>query len=254
VKKEGIKGLIVEIRFLKVGGGIIYQLERKHLVIILFVSALVIFGGGYKLASLNNENRDSGQDILMEWDSEGQEKSSVDTQGNPAGSEQASQETEIFVHVVGAVEKPGVYTLPAGARVVDAIEKAVPSPDARLDLINLAAPLPDGQQVVVLSEREYQEIIAAEGGNGVVASNRSLDAGMTFITAGNGGSTGQGLVNINTASQSELETLPGIGPALAGRIIDYRNNNKFLSPEDIKNVSGIGDKRFEEIKDKITVN
>lgn len=210
--------------------------------------ALVIFGTGYKLAQIQMMGISREEDVF--WDSRSQNR---EVQPGDAGEkEEEKQEKEIVVHVVGAVEKPGVYKLPAGSRVVDAVDTAVPSPDARLELLNLAAPLLDGQQVVVLSEEDYQEL----NRGGPVTPQVGIYSGAAFSPAmgSAAGGTGGSLININTAGQSELETLPGIGPSLAQRIIDYRNaNGPFLSPEDIKNVSGIGDKRFEQIKDKITV-
>jgi len=221
----------------------------------------VILGGGYKLVSLSQAENNKGQDVLIDANSTEQEMNSLDSAENIVKEEQAEAAKEIYVHVVGAVERPGVYRLPEGARVVDAINKAVAAPDARLDLINLAAPLPDGVQVTVLSKKEYQDSQSNLNSKEIAAPVQGF-TGTSFTqnssglvgAVGNGSSTGQELININTASQGELETLSGIGPALAGRIIDYRKNTRFLSPEDIRNVSGIGEKRFDQIKDKITVN
>ena len=147
----------------------------------------------------------------------------------------------IKVHVAGAVEKPGLYELPTGARVMDAIEKASPVPEADINLLNLAAVLSDGQKVQVPRK--------GEAATPTAGTNPSQGAG--------GPGTGQdsGKVNLNTASLAELDTLPGVGPALAQRIIDYRQQKGgFRRIEDIKNVSGIGDKVFTQIKDLITVD
>lgn len=213
----------------------------------------MLLGGGYKLVSLSQAENNKGQDVLIDANSTGQEMNSLKSTENSGNEEQTEEAKEIYVHVVGAVERPGVYRLPEGSRVVDAINKAVAAPEARLDLINLAAPLPDGVQVTVLSEEEYQESLSTAAGSVDVTAPVQGFTGTSFKQS-SGGNSGQGLVNINTAGQGELETLSGIGPALAGRIIDYRENTRFLSPEDIRNVSGIGEKRFEQIKDKITVN
>ena len=141
----------------------------------------------------------------------------------------------IVVHVAGWVRRPGVYEFPAGARIVDAIERAGgPRPGADLSALNLAALLVDAQQVLV---------------------PRRGEGGPPGGAAGPGGSSAAGgLVNINTATLEQLETLPGIGPVLAQSIIDYREEHgPFARIEDLRNVSGIGEKRFEDLKDKVTV-
>ncbi|MCC6499870.1 MAG: ComEA family DNA-binding protein [Anaerolineales bacterium] len=142
----------------------------------------------------------------------------------------------IVVHITGAVPRPGVYALPRGARVQDAISAAGGFlADADKTGINLARLLEDGEQL---------EIPLAEGGALVIATPE-IDISEP---------SGTELVNINTATQAELETLPGIGPTTAQKIIDYRDaNGPFSSIEDIMNVSGIGPGTFERIKDLITV-
>lgn len=141
----------------------------------------------------------------------------------------------IRVYMSGAVRQPDVYTLPPGSIVKDGLAAAGgPAPDADLDHINLAQPLSDGQQVIVPRRGE------------------ALSSTATLIPASS--STANGLININTASAQELEVLPGIGPALAQSIVSYRNEHgPFQSIEDLKNVPGIGEARFERLKGLITV-
>ncbi|MGI6130020.1 MAG: helix-hairpin-helix domain-containing protein [bacterium] len=141
---------------------------------------------------------------------------------------------EIVIHVAGAVEKSGVYHLFVGDRVVDAITAAGGADaEADLDAINLAQPLIDGQKVWI--PRVGEEPTGQYNG----VSSTMGDSGK---------------VNINTGDLTELQILSGIGPSLAQRIIDYRTNNgPFRQIEDIQNVSGIGSKRFEQLKDYITV-
>ena len=155
---------------------------------------------------------------------------------------------EIIVHITGAVKKNGIVKLKDGARIYDAIEMAGGSTDdADLSKINLAYVLEDGQKVYIPKigeinqENAEEEYITFEYGN-----NKNI------IQDYNKG--GNEKVNINTANQTELETLPGIGTATAEKIIDYRNKNgKFSSIEDIQNVKGIGNAKYENIKESICV-
>lgn len=154
----------------------------------------------------------------------------------------------IIVHITGAVKKSGIVKLIQGARIYDAIEKAEGSlENADLSKINLAYALEDGQKVYipfigeVIEDNEDEEYITSNFGN-----NSSI------IQDTNKGESGK--VNINTANQTELETLPGIGTATAERIIDYRNKNgKFNTIEDIQNVKGIGQAKYENIKENICI-
>lgn len=149
----------------------------------------------------------------------------------------------LVVHVSGAVSQPGVFNLMQGSRVQDAIQAAGGiTPDADAQALNLAAPLADGVLV-------YVPLKSQEG-------PATMSPGISAPSpAGNPGPTAGGLININTASQSELESLPGIGPVLAQRIIEYRQSHgAFSSTEAIIDVSGIGPGIFEKIKDLITVN
>lgn len=154
----------------------------------------------------------------------------------------------IIVHITGAVKKNGIVKLIQGARIYDAIEMAEGSlENADLSKINLAYTLEDGQKIYIpfigeaIENSEEQEYITSNFGN-----NSSI------IQDNNKGESGK--VNINTANQTELETLPGIGTATAEKIIDYRNKNgKFSTIEDIQNVKGIGQAKYENIKENICV-
>lgn len=143
----------------------------------------------------------------------------------------------IRVHVAGAVHRPAVYELPPGSIVQHAVEVAGgPAPEADLDRINLALELCDQQQVYVPCQGETnpRPLISGGGSSG-------------------GGTTGT-LVNINAATAAELETLPRIGPAMAERIIEYREaNGPFATIADIQDVPGIGVATFEGLKDLIIV-
>ncbi|MET4639904.1 helix-hairpin-helix domain-containing protein [Mycetocola sp. 2940] len=137
----------------------------------------------------------------------------------------------LYVHILGAVGSPGVYQFRDGDRVVDAIAAAGGfAPAADQQAVNLARFLSDGEQILVPVQG------AAPPVAGPTASDPSAK------------------VNLNTASSSELETLPRIGPATAERIIAWRETNgRFGAVDDLLNVPGIGDKTFESLKDLVTV-
>jgi len=143
----------------------------------------------------------------------------------------------IVVHVTGAVPRPGVYALPEGARVQDAISASGGFlAEADKEFINLARVLDDGEMLDIPYTAGFSPVVPTPVEN-VITSGSDTD-----------------LININTASSFELDTLPGIGPTTAGKIIAYREENgPFLAPEDIINVSGIGPGTYERIKDLITV-
>ena len=143
----------------------------------------------------------------------------------------------LVVDVRGAVSQPGVYELPLGSRLQDALQAAGGAlPGADLGGLNLAAPLDDGAAIRVPLQGEAQ-------------SPPSRSGSVTIPEAPGG------LININTASQEELESLPGIGPVLAQQVIEYREaNGPFPSIEAIENVPGIGPGIFQKIKDLITAD
>ena len=140
-------------------------------------------------------------------------------------------EPEIFVDVTGAVNNPGVYTLTGRSRVIDAIKAAGDSaPGADLSTINLARVLNDGEQIYVDST------VVNSAGQRVSKKVSS------------------GPININRATLRQLDALDGIGPVIAGRIIDYRKKNgSFLTVEDLQKVSGIGAAKFAQIKSKVRI-
>ena len=143
--------------------------------------------------------------------------------------------SEIVVYVSGQVKNPAVITLEdnGNLRLVDAVNAVGGMTElADTEIVNLAEKLTDGQHIHIPTK----EIIFRD------------------FPAQSGGSTSNNLININTADEKELQQIKGIGPALAGRIIDYRENNgAFQSIEEIKKVRGIGDKTFEKMRDQITV-
>ena len=153
----------------------------------------------------------------------------------------ATQNNEIIVHITGEVKKEGVIHLNKGDRIIDAIKKAGgETKQADLSQVNLAYELQDGQKIYIPNKNEkILKYIVDENGNTNINSLNSKE---------------EEKVNINTANQSELDSLPGIGPATAQKIIEYRNQNgNFKKIEDLQNVKGIGQAKYEEIRNNIEV-
>jgi competence protein ComEA len=147
----------------------------------------------------------------------------------------------VLVHVVGQVRHPGVVQLPAGSRVEQALQ-AAGGATSRADLVrvNLARPVVDGEQIVV--PKPGQPIEGAAGGLGGA------------VAPGTGAAARPPLVDLNTADLSELDTLPGVGPVLAQRILEWRSQNgRFSTVDELSEVSGIGDKVLEDLRPLVRV-
>ena len=180
-----------------------------------------------------------GGNLYQEWRTEGEgltlvkeDATAGETAADSAAPENASG--EVVVHVAGAVSSPGVYTLPADSRVDDAVRAAGATADADLSQLNLAQKLADGQKITV-----------------PVAGAAPADGSSAATTAD---SDNGGLININTATQEELESLPSIGEVRAQAIITYREEHGgFRTIDELKEVSGIGDKIFADISPHVTV-
>ena len=168
---------------------------------------------------------------------------SRETDSSDTSGENGSVSSVILVDVCGAVEKPGVYTLCENARLYEAIEMAGGfAAGADMTYHNRARQLSDGEQIYVPTTEEVE--------NGKVPSGA---AAQTTKTGSN--VSGDGRININTATSEELQTLSGIGEKKAESIISYREENgAFASPEDLMQVEGIKEGTFQKIKDKITTN
>lgn len=145
----------------------------------------------------------------------------------------ASASDKIVVYVTGAVNNPGVIELPADSRIIDAVNKCGGmNESADPENINMAQKVTDGSQIKI-PDKSNSDTAA---GNAPAAADKS------------------GRININTADETELDKLPGVGPAMAKRIVEYRQNNgRFQSAEDLKKVRGIGDSKYTALKDKITI-
>ncbi|MEY2419621.1 MAG: competence protein ComEA [Actinomycetota bacterium] len=151
--------------------------------------------------------------------------------GDRGGDVEAPTTTsgELHVHAAGAVARPGVVVVPGGSRVTDVVAAAGgAAPDADVDQVNLAAPVTDGERVYIPHKGEA--VMSSSAASGTAAA-------------------GDGIVNLNDADETALETLPGVGPATAKAIIDYRTQHgKFRKVDDLLNVRGIGPSKLSQIK------
>jgi competence protein ComEA len=167
----------------------------------------------------------------------------------PAGEaivlQPAPTEAPIVIHIIGGVTHPGLYHLPEGARVQDVIDAAGGLlTTADVATMNLAARVEDGQQVNIPCKDNAcpvgEEVVELPGGENVTPQETSGENANTE------------LVDVNLASQEELETLTGIGPSIAQKIVEYREaNGPFIIVEDLLNVEGIGPATLDEIRDEI---
>lgn len=206
------------------------------LVVIAMASGLAMASFGDRSGNVSFERvEDSGSSV---------EPGSGDLSDDESeeSSSKASAETEVYVDVDGAVASPGVYRLKDGARVSQAIDAAGGlTAEADVTGLNRASKVTDGQKIYVPTVGEQQAALAAGG-----VEDGAAAASVAGVSSG--------LVNINTASAAELQTLSGIGPSMAQSIIDERTKNgAFASVDDLMRVSGIGEKKLAKIKDCICV-
>ena len=204
----------------------------KQRKIIIIIAILVIILIGWKYYDSKNYEEVNSQEILA-------------TNTKKENKNSNEEEDMMAVHITGEVKKSGVVKIKEGSRIEDIIEAAGGlTENADITNVNLAFVVEDGMKIRIPSineEKTYEDYITEDSGKGVIMTDENT-------------STSSSVININTASESELEQLPGIGPSISSRIVEYRNKNgKFKSIEDIKNVTGVGDSKFEKIKDLIRV-
>ena len=218
---------------------------RIGLVLLGAIILFILFQGLWQLSSGDTHLIDGS--AQSSWQEEGEEGLTV-TQAEAAqeGTASTAQPVRLSVHVVGEVANPGLYEVDAGSRVQAAIDAAGGfTNDASQGSVNLAREIVDGEQIVVASKNASAVGASGAGSAGTASSGTSA--------SGASGASG-GLVNINTADIAGLSSLSGIGEATAKKIIaDREKNGPFKTTKDITRVSGIGDKKYEAIKDSITV-
>lgn len=212
------------------------NLIKKQLMILIAIGGAIVFVIGYYLYTATSNESYEQLDIISE-EKEDLNKENVENE----------QEEIIVVHIAGEVKKPGIVKIKEGARIADIIEEAGGLTEkANITNINLAYIIEDGQKITIPSKEqkivaEQEEYIQTENGEGIINEEQ-------------GTSSKNQVVNINKATKEELQTLQGIGESTAEKIITYRKENgNFKQIEDIKNVPGIGDAKYQNIKDKISV-
>ena len=204
-----------------------YLRTLKNNKIIITAAACVILFTASAVFFLINEKSDTISIEEADLETAAEERA-----GSTAGKD---GESKVYVDVSGCVKKPGVYEVSADSRIFEVIELAGGvTPDADTSYINQAEPVTDGLKINVPDRNQTENSVSGETSSALQDEN--------------------GKVNINTADMTRLQDLPGVGPVTAEKIISHRENNGyFRSIEDIKNVSGIGEKTFEKIKDMISV-
>ncbi len=226
---------------------------KNRKVVILVVSSVILCLGVVCLIYEKNKGEEIDNIIENSGFDGTIANNGINTENNVEKNDNAENNSSIensdnviYVHIIGEINTQGVLKLKKGQRIIDAIESAGGTTEiADLGKVNLAYVLSDGQQINIPSIYDDStdfKYVTEDSGNNVIT-----DGGSNNIEVSS-------KVNINTANQTELETLTGIGPSLANKIIQYRKQNgNFKSIEDLKNVSGIGESKFEAIKDSIVV-
>lgn len=230
-----------------------FKLSRSEQLIVLFLVGVILTGGAVASVRKYLENK---------------EKEHLLTAESITSLEEEALPKEIIIHITGAVNKPGVYYFKKGARIIDAIEAAGGAEEgALLDILNLAQPMEDGSKIVIsrkFDAEEFKKRLLSHGPEHVYTTE---ELKLAYAKPGEEkkkeeakekkskpGISEEGKVNINTASQTELETLPGIGPKIAGYIIEYRQSHgPFQDISEIKKVPKIGPGIYKGLNDKITV-
>ena len=208
------------------------KINKKIIFIVIIISGMIYGIFNYFTQNKNKENLENiSQDIIINNQTENT-------------TEENNNQEKIVIHITGAICNEGIYELEENSRIADAVKMAGGlKEDADLKQINLAYVLEDGMKINIPSKNEN--------------TNEDSNNTESYITKENLNSSNNtkiSKVNINNATQTELETLPGIGPSTALKIINYRKEKgKFNKIEDIKNVNGIGENKFNKIKEFIKI-
>lgn len=219
-----------------------FEIQNKKKLIIGVIIVVVILSISAIFIIKNKEDTEEIIDFIQD--------NNIDNNDSYKENDNKDNEIEenvIIVHISGEVKQEGVIKLEKGARIIDAITAAGgTSEEADLSKVNLAYILEDAQKIYIPNINEKEEEVVGEG------------SGREIVISGSGGGSSQKegkiYINLNTANLTELQKIPGVGEATATKIIEYRKaNGKFNSIEEIKNIEGIGENKFNKLKNNIYV-
>lgn len=228
-----------------------HKINKKIIIIITIIISVIVTYKAFSNTKEIIENSTELEDIITNEEKK-QDKATTD-----------KEENNIVIYITGAVKKEGIYEIKENSRISDAIEAAGGLlENANIKDINLAYIIEDGVKIYIPTNEEVNKkeikVDIKQGNTYVSKESEGIKTNTSYIENSKNSKSSKNnkneKLNINTATQTELETLPGIGPSTALKIINYRKENgKFNSVDDIKKVSGIGDSKFDKIKDFIKV-
>ena len=245
ILKEKFKKIITKIK----------KIDKDYVIIVVIVIAVIIFMiiNLGKIKEFENKDNDKITNVESSINTDDDKNEENKEQKDDNSKEQIVNGGGIFVHIDGYINNPGVYEIKENDRIKTLIDKAGGFKEGySIKNINLAAKLSDGDKIYIPSVSEEKN----SENNNINTNSNSSGKGQNVKTDRNNVSImkNNSKININTANMSELKQITGIGESTANKIIDYRENvGKFKKIEDIKEVKGIGDAKYESLKNKITI-
>ena len=228
----------------------LYKIDKKIVICVLIIGLVLVGGIIWYISNGNDGYIEFNDEVNSDFD--GEKKGNVSEKSNNESlsvkeEKEDIKNEKIMIDISGEVNNPGVITLDEGARIIDAINMAGgATKKANLARVNLVYILCDAQKIYIpsVNDKDATSYISNDGGDGVVLNGGSENSKKEEKIS----------VNINTATEEEFQKIPGIGSSIAKKIVKYRNDNgKFKTIEDLKQVSGIGESKFNSIKGSIYV-
>lgn len=249
ILKEKFEKIITKIK----------KIDKDYVIIGVIVIAVIIFMiiNLGKIKEFENKDNDKITNVESSINTDNDKSEENKEQKDDNSKEQIVNGGGIFVHIDGHINNPGVYEIKENDRIKTLIDKAGGFKEGySIKNINLAAKLSDGDKIYIPSVSEEKNSENNNNNNNINTNSNSSGKGQNVKTDRNNVSImkNNSKININTANMSELKQITGIGESTANKIIDYRENvGKFKKIEDIKEVKGIGDAKYESLKNKITI-